>query len=78
MTEEILNLLNLAACVMTQTGARSPKVMRSNTRQTARAAGGRHNGPDPFGLNPIDTTRPALLIERNMGPAGTAAAVSQA
>ena len=41
--EEVLNLLDLTASVMTETSARTPKVMGSNTRQAAIVADGRDN-----------------------------------
>ena len=43
MAEQKLDLLNLAAGVMTQAGASAPKVVWSDTGQTTSTAGGRNH-----------------------------------
>lgn len=75
MREEILNLLDFASGVMTETSARTPKVMRRNTGQAATAEGGRNSRPDYFRTERIRRD-PALLMARNVGPEATATAVS--
>ena len=43
VAEEVLDLLDLAARVMTQASASAPQIMGSDTGQTALTAGGRHH-----------------------------------
>ncbi len=69
MTEQELNLFKLPACLMTQTGAGTTKIVRRNPIQTALRGPGLHDAPDhlrtesarsdSFGLidRPKDRTR---------------------
>ena len=46
VTEQELNLFKLPACLMTQTGARTTKIVRRNLIQTAFSGPSLHDAPD--------------------------------
>jgi len=66
--EQELDLLQFAATLVTQTGARATEVMRCDISKVAGRAGLLHNAPDDLGTETARAIRPALLIAREIWP----------
>jgi hypothetical protein len=64
VTEQELNLFKLPACLVTQTGAGTTKIVRRNLIQTAFLGPAFTTPQITFGLNPLVPIRLALLIAR--------------
>jgi hypothetical protein len=63
VAQKVLDLLDLTTCVMAQSGAGAPQIMRSNTGQPALAAGALHNRPDHSWTEPV-LRNSARLVDR--------------
>jgi hypothetical protein len=59
--EQKLNLLEFAAGLMAQSGARATEIVRGNSGQVARHAGVFHNAPDHLGAEPGRSNSPGLV-----------------